>query len=71
MTSDELTTKELALRFEVSEGTARLWCLKGLFPNAYQEKTPYGFYWLVPESDLKDFKRPKSGRPFERKQILG
>ena len=71
MISNELTTKELASRFGVAEVTARLWCQKGLFPNGHQKKTPFGSYWLVPESDLQSFNRPKTGRPFDRGQKVG
>jgi len=68
MKVNDLTTKKVAQIFKVAEVTARVWCQKGLFPNAYQVETPFGFYWLVPSSDIENFKRPKAGRPFEKER---
>ena len=66
MKSGGLTVKEVAKVFKVADVTARVWCQKGRFPNAYQVETPFGLYWLVPEKDVKNFKRPKVGRPFDK-----
>jgi hypothetical protein len=65
----DFTTRDLAGIFKVAEVTARVWCQKGHFPNAYQVETPFGSYWLVPREDVKTFQRPKVGRPYikERK----
>lgn len=54
-----LSVKELAERFGVRGAMARRWCEQGKFPNARQ----IGRVWVVPESDTKNFKRPKRGRP--------
>lgn len=59
----ELTTKEIAEKFSVAERVARRWCEKNYFPNARKETTPRGDYWLVPETDTKNFQPPKIGRP--------
>ena len=64
----ELTTKDLAKLYKVAEVTVRVWCQKGHFPNARQEETPFGSYWLIPQKDVDQFKRPKVGRPFEKER---
>jgi predicted site-specific integrase-resolvase len=64
MSGQELTTAQVAERLGVSAVTARLWCRRGLFPNAYEQQTPRGAVWMIPESDLKGFEPPKkTGRP--------
>lgn len=64
MNRQELTTAQVAERLRVSAVTARLWCRRGLFPNAYEQQTPRGAIWMIPEGDLKGFEPPKkTGRP--------
>jgi predicted site-specific integrase-resolvase len=64
MNGQELTTSQVAERLGVSAVTARWWCRRGLFPNAYEQQTPRGAIWMIPENDLKGFKPPKkTGRP--------
>ena len=63
MDAKDLTTGQVAERVNASERTVRLWCKQGLFPNARTQETPFGDYWLIPESDLEGFKPPKMGRP--------
>lgn len=64
-----LTAREIAERLEVEPITIRVWLKKGLFPNAKLENMPpFGKVWLVPESDLKDFKKPEMGRPRKNKK---
>ncbi len=58
----ELTTSQAAELLGVGASTVRLWCTQGKFPNARAETTPRGAVWLIPESDLKDFEKPKRGR---------
>lgn len=58
-----LTTKDLAKKFNIAERVARRWCERGYFKNAEKVQTPRGDYWEVPEMDLKDFTPPKAGRP--------
>ncbi|HEX8139719.1 MAG TPA: helix-turn-helix domain-containing protein [Pyrinomonadaceae bacterium] len=60
----KLTTMEVAEHLNAARSTVNLWCRQGKFPNAEWVKIPMaqGGYWLVPESDLKNFTRPKLGR---------
>lgn len=60
----DLTTKEVAERFDVQDAAVRQWRRRGLFPNAYEEVTPRGTVWRIPEIDLVGFSPPKkTGRP--------
>lgn len=59
----DLTTKQLAIRFDVHITTIRLWIKNGLFPGAREEQTPRGPVWLIPETDLEGFTPPPMGRP--------
>lgn len=60
----DLTTKEVAVRYGVLDATVRLWRRRGLFPNAYEEQTPRGPVWKIPDGDLEGFQPPKRpGRP--------
>lgn len=53
----------------VSPITARLWCRRGLFPNAYELQTPRGPVWMIPQNDLEGFEPPKkTGRPPKAKR---
>ncbi|MCW5967575.1 MAG: helix-turn-helix domain-containing protein [Blastocatellales bacterium] len=63
MSNRDLTIAEAAERLNAADVTVRLWCRQGRFPNARTEETPFGGYWLIPESDLRKFKPPKMGRP--------
>jgi hypothetical protein len=68
MTENKLTAFQISRRFNVKQTTVRLWCRKGLFPNAKCERIIYGVVaWLVPESDLQNFTPPKMGRPTKPK----
>lgn len=58
-----LTTQQIANELGVAYQTVMAWIYKGFFPNAKMEETPRGPYYLVPRSDLRDFKAPKRGRP--------
>ena len=63
----ELTAAQVSERLGVGRSTVNLWCRRKRFPNARIEKSPVGDYWLIPESDLKDFEPPKMGRPSTKK----
>lgn len=63
MSAGKLTTSQAAERLGVGKSTVNLWCRQGRFPNAESTDTPRGPVWLIPESDLKDFKPPTMGRP--------
>lgn len=58
----DLTVAQVAERLDVGRSTVNLWCRQGRFPGARVEDSPVGTYWLIPESDLKDFSPPKRGR---------
>jgi excisionase family DNA binding protein len=57
----ELTAAQVAERLDVGRSTVNLWCRQGRFPGAHVEDSPVGQYWLIPESDLKNFVKPKRG----------
>lgn len=64
MNKGDLSTSQVAEQIGVSPITVRLWCRRGLFPSAYEQETPRGPVWMIPESDLKGFEAPKkTGRP--------
>jgi hypothetical protein len=64
MNEIDLSTAQVAERLGVSAITVRLWCRRGLFPNAYAMPTARGPLWVVPAGDLKGFEPPKkTGRP--------
>ena len=59
-----LTVADVAERLGAATSTVTLWCRRGLFPNAIRgPKTGSGAIWLILESDLTDFERPKVGYP--------
>jgi excisionase family DNA binding protein len=60
--NSELTAAQVAERLGVGRSTVNLWCRQGRFPGARFEGSPVGDYWLIPESDLKGFVKPKRGR---------
>ncbi|HEY0322677.1 MAG TPA: helix-turn-helix domain-containing protein [Pyrinomonadaceae bacterium] len=64
MSTDELSTAEVARRMNVSVHTVRWWCRHGLLPNAREVSESRGSVWKIPASDLKRFEPPKkTGRP--------
>lgn len=66
--STELSTAQVAERFSVTPANVRLWCKRGLFPNAREVQESRGSVWKIPESDLKNFEPPKkTGRPRKAK----
>jgi hypothetical protein len=69
MKPKELTTREVAERLGVPQGTVRVWLLKDppRFPNARREETGRGPMWLIPARDLKGFKVRPRGRPAKPK----
>ncbi|MGH9824023.1 MAG: helix-turn-helix domain-containing protein [Blastocatellia bacterium] len=54
---------EVAQRLNESRRTVLNWVMAGIFPGATREETRVGSYWLIPESALKGFEKPKRGRP--------
>lgn len=64
MSTKDLSTSQVAERFNVTAANVRLWCQRGLLPNAYVRKESRGDVWMIPEGDLKTFEPPKkTGRP--------
>lgn len=67
----DLTTKEVAARYDVEPPAVRQWCRRGLFPDAYEEEQERGTVWKIPERNLKGFEKPKkTGRPPGKKKRL-
>ncbi len=58
-----LTVKQVAEALSAAPSTVRTWLGEGLFPGARLEESPAGAYWLIPDTALKDFDKPKVGRP--------
>ena len=67
MSEKYLKASEVAKKLGVKSVTVRAWLTKNLFPHAKLEETILGKVWLIPESDLKDFEMPKTGRPVKVK----
>lgn len=64
-----LTIREFAERHNVGKSTVALWCNNGTLNGAYQEETPFGNVWYIPEPTSKNFQKPKRGRPPKAKEI--
>ncbi len=58
-----LTVREVSERTGAAIPTVNLWCRSGRLSGAYQESTPYGDYWLIPESALDGIVVRGRGRP--------
>src|SRR5215471_17946946 len=58
-----LTVREAAEVARAAPSTIRTWLLAGLIPGARREQSPAGTYWLIPETSLGAFVKPKLGRP--------
>ncbi len=62
--SKDLSTGQVAERFNVTPANVRLWCRRGLLPNAYELEESRGNVWMIPEEDVRGFEPPKkTGRP--------
>lgn len=62
MSEKTYTARQLAERYKVARSTVRGWLTRKLFPHARRIQSELGdFYWVVPESDLKEFSPPKPG----------
>lgn len=62
-----MTIREVAERLETKPVNVHKWRERGLFPNARQIpglKIGRGEVWLIPESDIETFQKPKRGKPF-------
>jgi hypothetical protein len=58
-----LTVKEVAAKLGAAQISVRIWVNKGRFPGARKESTPFGDFWLIPETALVGFEMGKAGRP--------
>lgn len=58
-----LSTVQVAKRLGVTRQTVLEWCHAGRFPNAQHVGKNGRGLWLIPESDLDRFEKPKRGRP--------
>ena len=58
-----LTVREVSEKTGAAIPTVNLWCRSGRLSGAYQESTPYGDYWLIPESALDGIVVRGRGRP--------
>lgn len=58
-----LTVREVAERTGAAIPTVNLWCRSGRLEGAYQESSPYGDYWLIPEESIKGVVVRGRGRP--------
>ncbi|MBA3353487.1 MAG: helix-turn-helix domain-containing protein [Blastocatellia bacterium] len=59
----DLTAEEVATRLGVAAITVRKWLAAGRFPGA---RKAHPRLWLIPESDLEGFQRPRMGKPKRR-----
>jgi predicted DNA-binding transcriptional regulator AlpA len=67
-----LTVRQVAELTGAAASSIRVWlsdedARKQRFPGARKESSPIGDYWLIPESDVKDYKNPGKGRPRKTK----
>lgn len=58
-----LTVREAAQRLNAAQVSVRMWASQGRFPGARKESTPFGDFWVIPESDLDGFQMGTAGRP--------
>lgn len=68
MSEKYLKASDVAKKFDVSSYTVKGWIKKKLLPNAKLEKSIAGSVWLIPETDLEGFEKPKTGRPPKKKK---
>lgn len=62
-----LTVREVHERTGAAIPTVNLWCRSGRLKGAYQESSPYGDYWLIPETSLAGIVVRGRGRPAKPK----
>jgi hypothetical protein len=58
-----LTVRQVAERTGAAIPTVNLWCRSRRLEGAYQETSPYGDYWLIPEESIKGIVVRGRGRP--------
>lgn len=58
------TVREFAELHGLPRSTVSLWCRNGFLAGAYQEATPFGDIWYIPEATAAQFdSKPLRGRP--------
>jgi hypothetical protein len=64
-----LTVREVAERVGAAAISVRIWASRGRFPGARKEATPFGDFWLIPETALEGFELGKPGpKPGSKKK---
>ena len=58
-----LTVREVATKLDAAPVSVRMWANQGKFPGAVKESTPFGDFWMIPETALANFEMGKAGRP--------
>ena len=48
-----LTVREVAEKIGAAAISVRIWASRGRFPGARKEATPFGDFWLIPETALE------------------
>jgi hypothetical protein len=67
MRKGTMTARQFAAETGAAYTTVMLWLKRGLVPGAERKEDPRGPYWEIPSSALKNFKKPKIGRPKKSK----
>lgn len=62
-----LTVREASEKTGAAIPTVNLWCRSGKLAGARQESSPYGDYWLIPETSLEGVTVRGRGRPSKAK----
>jgi hypothetical protein len=58
------SVRQAAELLEVAPSTVRMWLKDGLLQGAVRKESELGVpYWSIPESVLRRFEKPKTGRP--------
>jgi hypothetical protein len=63
-----MTAVEFAEKVNTAYPTVAKWLREGKVPGAFRQKIGNMEIWLIPGDVLKDFKRPKMGRPKKTKE---
>ena len=64
--NNRLTIKEFSELHGIARSTVSLWCRNGTLEGAFQEVTPFGDIWYIPQITSDKFRRPLRGRPSKR-----
>lgn len=57
----EFTIAEVAEKYHRDRSNVLRWIKAKKFPNARMIIAPIGNYWMIPETDLKNFRSPRRG----------